>query len=229
MRLGLPDRDLKWLSDKRILLADSQTSNGWALYSEAQVRTLEARKLDGTLFLDMPDKGVLTMPAQLARPTAVEENSARVFEMLYNGIPPHLIVIQTKLSSAVVDQIRHDYDRMSGAMSIPQEVLDRMNAMKRLNGRFPLRSPADVLEVFQLADNARLCTTCRRVGASSECGGCVYQRAETDVKERVAAERATAAAEPQQPQRPQRPSQTRVQSAADDSEPAVAERRARSA
>ena len=225
-RLGLSEPEFIRLRHIPEFVATSQTRNGWALWSEAQVKRMEVKLLDGSLFQkSVGEDGSLTMPPQGPRPDLVAENGPRVFEMLYDGIPPHVIVIKTKLPSAVVDQIRHDYDRMSGSMTIPREILERMNAVKRLNGRFPLRSPADILEVFQLADGARVCTTCRSVGASSECGGCVYQRAETDVKERIAAERAAAAAEPQ---RPQRPSQTRVQSAPADSEPVV-ERRSRSA
>lgn len=206
-RLGLSDAEMLRLRTMPEFVATNLTPNGWALYSEAQLKRMEARVLDGSLFTKKvgEDGALATLPPQGARSEAVNENSPRVFEMLYNGIPPHVIVIQTKLPAQVVDQIRHDYDRMAGSMTIPREILERMNGVKRLNGRFPLRSPADILEVFQLADGARVCTTCRNVGASSECGGCVYQRAETDVKERLAAERSAPPAE----RRP-RPSQPRV-------------------
>lgn len=196
-RLGLSERDMQRLAQTKEFRAERRTRNRWALYSEEQVKRLEMRLLDGSLQQELNEDAssvvgapIYTMRAHPARPDVVAQNSPRVFKMLYDGIPPHIIVIQTELAANVVDLIRQDYDRMSGAMSIPREILERMNAVKRLNGRFPLRSPADILEVFQLADGARVCTTCRNVGASSECGGCVYQRAETDVKERLAAEQA---------------------------------------
>lgn len=185
LKLGLTEAELQRLRREKTLTVDAQTGNGWSLYSEAQVKMLEAKKIDGTLF---HIEGRAPLPYERGRIDVPAEDSARVFEMLDKGMLPHRIVIDTRLAPHVIDQIRSDYDRLSGSMTIPRPLLDQMNGLKRLNGRFPLRCASDLLEVLQIADAVRICTTCRKVPATSECSGCVYERAAVDVKAKIATE-----------------------------------------
>lgn len=193
--VGLSPREMKHLVTSRLVLSERQSTNGYALYSDQQVKRLQARKEDGSLFLvDFDSTRGLASPLCDPNVGAYDKDDAlRVFELIEKGLPIHHVAMQLKLHPRIVDQIRQDYDRLSGAMTIPRGFMDRINGLKRLSGRFPLRSPADLLEVLEIADGARVCTCCQKAPATSECGGCIYARAERDVKAALAAEAARVA------------------------------------
>lgn len=175
-RLELTEREIRKLVAHKVLRADRVNSANWALYSEAQVQTLENRKHDGSLFVFNVDK-TLTRPAGADVNAYRAEDGVRVFELIEERTPLPKIAVLTRLHPRIIDQIRYDYDQLSGSMTIPKELLDQMNALRRLPGSFPLRSPTDVLEVLQLADAERMCPTCQKHSSAVECPGCIAGRA----------------------------------------------------
>lgn len=171
-RLELTEREIRKLAASQVLRTDRMTRAGYALYSEGQLHTLLNRKRDGSLFHFDADK-IVTRPADANVGAYGAEDGVRVFELIERRTPLPHIAIMTGLHPRVVDQIRYDYDVLSGSMTIPKEHVDQMNALRRLPGRFPLRAPTDVLEVLTLADAERACPTCQKHSSAVECPGCI--------------------------------------------------------
>ena len=185
-RLELTEREIRRLVAHNVLRTDSVNHAGWSLYSEGQLQTLLNRKRDGSLFQFDATKTV-TRPASGNISAYNGEDGVRVFELIERKTPLPKIVMLTGLHPRIVDQIRFDYDQLSVSMTLPKEILDQINGLKRLQGSFPLRSPTDLLEVLLMANAERLCMTCKKQLCAAECPGCILKAGAAPASEEAAA------------------------------------------
>lgn len=186
---------MRWLISAGHLRSDDDSNRGYALYSEEQVQMLLLRKRDGSLLRATADWAPTPLLTS-KRPTASygADEGIRVFEELEKNTPAERIPGLARIHPQVVDQIRHDYEQLSGSMTIPKAILDQINRLKNLPGSFPLRSPTDLLVMLQKMDRAVICRRCGRARCALECPSCVREIERELVQQQQQAAAAAAAA-----------------------------------
>lgn len=89
------------------------------------------------------------------------EESKLCFPMLHAGKPLVEIVLETGLHPAIVTSIHDDYCNMIEALIVPKAVLDVINQLP-LDGTFPIRDAAHILEVLETAASDLACDHCKK-------------------------------------------------------------------
>lgn len=170
-RLGINQSQFRSIYQRGIIQADEYNDGNNALYSEAKLQLLINKQIDGSLF----KTGNPVHPDSFVPTVYSADDGVRVFELLEAKKPLHIIAIETRLHPQVVRRIAEDYIDMVEGIIVPRAILDQMNKLTLLPGRFPLRCATDVLEVMTNAATDRLCP-CGNAPMADLCMSCIRGR-----------------------------------------------------
>jgi hypothetical protein len=143
--------------------ASRHNESGYALYEQSYVEELLSKKADGSLF-------------ESVNQPYTREESARVFELLEQNMPHHLIVIETRLLPQVLKRIVAEYNDLKNTISINGAVLDQINQLRAyLMGPFPPRTASDIYLILKASAEDRTCPHCDAASAEL-CATCLRER-----------------------------------------------------
>jgi hypothetical protein len=168
-RLGITDAQFRSLTYRSVIAADDHNSAGYAIYSPKTVERLMSLQANGSLF---PPVSASTTGDGHALPYSAADG-VRVFELLEQGRTIKEIILETRIHPLVVKRIGGDYDDISGTISLPKTVVDKINALDQLPGSFPLRDADGVLEVIELCAQGRACRKCKAPETVDLCQDCL--------------------------------------------------------
>jgi hypothetical protein len=217
-KLGLTEKQVRSLISLKVLNASGVNTEGVAIYSEQTVQKLINRQADGSLFERVQVEPIMAGASAWTNDYSAED-SADVITLLDEGKPINEIVKKTRIHLLSVKKISDDYYRIIGSIVLPPSIVGQINAMggKGLHGSFPLTNATDILEVLELASQARLCPQCPGDQARESTSLCFQCAAETTVKHMQEQQALAAARLQQQQQRAQHTHPTPVQPAAPES------------
>lgn len=168
-RTGIQDHELRRLAREGRVKASHRDGRGNALWTEDDAirvhQTITAR-------LRRNDLESVTF-------TATE--ACAVFKKIREGIEPDVIMIDLNLHPFQFEAIKREYERVTGAITIPKAYVDQINKLPIEGTELPIRKPEQIVEALALASKERSCVRCRRRAASKQCATCIRTHVEKEL------------------------------------------------